>query len=148
VREGAKVVVADVNGAAAGAIAAALGAAAIPVRVNAKLDAEVKAMVEAATERFGRLDILVNNAGRGSLGTVVTMAGPDWDEIIAVNLKSVFLCSKHAIPAMSDGGSIVNIASTVAMVGIRDRAAYVASKGGVAALTRALALDHVGERSG
>jgi NAD(P)-dependent dehydrogenase (short-subunit alcohol dehydrogenase family) len=146
VREGAKVVVADVNGEAAHAVAEALGEAATPVGVNVKLDAEVKAMVEAATERFGRLDILVNNAGRGSLGTVVTMAEPDWDEIMAVNLKSVFLCSKHAIPAMSGGGSIVNIASNVAMVGIRDRAAYVASKGGVAALTRAMALDHVGQK--
>jgi NAD(P)-dependent dehydrogenase (short-subunit alcohol dehydrogenase family) len=146
VREGASVIIADLNGEAADTVAKALGEAAVPVCVNVKHDAEVKAMVEAATGSFGRLDILVNNAGRGSLGTVVTMAEPEWDEIMAVNLKSVFLCSKHAIPAMSEGGSIINIASNVAMVGIRDRAAYVASKGGVAALTRAMALDHVAHK--
>lgn len=147
VREGAKVVLADLNGEAVGSVAAELGEAAYPVRVNVKLDRDARAMVAAAVERFGRLDILVNNAGRGSLGTVVTQEEADWDEIMAVNLKSVFLCSKYAIPAMApDGGSIVNIASNISMVGIRDRAAYVASKGGVAALTRAMALDHVREK--
>jgi NAD(P)-dependent dehydrogenase (short-subunit alcohol dehydrogenase family) len=67
---------------------------------------------------------------------------------MAVNLKGVFLCSKHAIPVMkqSGGGAIVNVASTVSVVGIPDRAAYVASKGGVAALTRAMALDHVADK--
>jgi NAD(P)-dependent dehydrogenase (short-subunit alcohol dehydrogenase family) len=96
---------------------------------------------------FGRIDILVNNAGRGILGTVVTTAEEDWDDIMAVNLKGVFLCSKHAVPVMkaSGGGAIVNVASTVSVVGIPDRAAYVASKGGVAALTRAMALDHVAD---
>ena len=147
VREGAKVVLADLNEEAVRTVATALGEAAHAVRTNVKLNAEVEAMVRAAVERFGRLDILVNNAGRGSLGTVVTQDEADWDEILAVNLKSVFLCSKHAIPAMAPGGgSIVNVASNISMVGIRDRAAYVASKGGVAALTRAMALDHVGQK--
>jgi NAD(P)-dependent dehydrogenase (short-subunit alcohol dehydrogenase family) len=67
---------------------------------------------------------------------------------MAVNLKGVFLCSKHAVPHMAagGGGAIVNTASTAATVGIPDRAAYVASKGGVAALTRAMALDHAADR--
>ena len=104
-------------------------------------------MVDGAVQAFGRIDILVNNAGRGILGTVVTTAEDDWDDIIAVNLKGVFLCSKHAIPVMkkNGGGTIVNVASTISVVGIPDRAAYVASKGGVAALTRAMALDHVAD---
>jgi NAD(P)-dependent dehydrogenase (short-subunit alcohol dehydrogenase family) len=146
VREGAKVVLGDLNHEAVKAAAAKLGEAAVAMQADVKTSADAKAMVAAATEGFGRLDILVNNAGQGSLGSVVTMEEAEWDDIMAVNLKSVFLCSKHAIPAMAEGGSIVNIASNIAMVGIRDRAAYVASKGGVAALTRAMALDHVSQK--
>jgi NAD(P)-dependent dehydrogenase (short-subunit alcohol dehydrogenase family) len=128
VREGAKVVLGDLNHEAVKAVAAEIGEAAVAVQADVKTSADAKAMVAAATERFGRLDILINNAGRGSLGSVVTMEEAEWDDIMAVNLKSVFLCSKQAIPAMAEGGSIVNIASNIAMVGIRDRAAYVASK--------------------
>jgi NAD(P)-dependent dehydrogenase (short-subunit alcohol dehydrogenase family) len=128
VREGAKVVLGDLNDEAVKAVAAEIGEAAVAVQADVKTSADAKAMVAAATERFGRLDILINNAGRGSLGSVVTMEEAEWDDIMAVNLKSVFLCSKHAIPAMAEGGRIVNIASNIAMVGIRDRAAYVASK--------------------
>jgi NAD(P)-dependent dehydrogenase (short-subunit alcohol dehydrogenase family) len=117
------------------------------VRADVRLNADAKAISDRCMEAFGRIDILVNNAGRGILGTVVTTEEKDWDDIVAVNLKSVFLCSKHAIPLMAKngGGAIVNLASTVAIAGIPDRAAYVAAKGGVAALTRAMALDHVGE---
>jgi NAD(P)-dependent dehydrogenase (short-subunit alcohol dehydrogenase family) len=104
-------------------------------------------MVEATVERFGALDVLVNNAGYGITGDVVETSEEDWDALMATNLKGVFLCSKYAIPAMRrrGGGAIVNIASSVSTVGIADRAAYVASKGGVLALTRAMALDHVGD---
>ncbi len=104
-------------------------------------------MVKAGAEHFGGLDILVNNAGFGTLGTVVTLEEDLWDSVIDVNLKGVFLCSKFAIPELirRGGGSIVNLASTISVVGIPDRAAYVAAKGGVAALTRAMALDHANE---
>jgi NAD(P)-dependent dehydrogenase (short-subunit alcohol dehydrogenase family) len=146
-REGAKVVVADYDGNAAGTIAKHIGAQAVALATDVRKNADVKAMIDGAVKAFGRIDILVNNAGRGILGTVVTTAEEDWDDIMAVNLKGVFLCSKHAIPVMkaSGGGAIVNVASTVSVVGIPDRAAYVASKGGVAALTRAMALDHVAD---
>ncbi len=146
-REGARVIVADYDLDAAKAAAQRIGAAACAVRADVRRNDDVKAMVQQAVEAFGRLDVLVNNAGRGILGTVVTTAEDDWDDIMAVNLKSVFLCSKHAIPAMKSGGggNIVNVASTIAVVGIPDRAAYVASKGAVAALTRAMALDHVAD---
>jgi NAD(P)-dependent dehydrogenase (short-subunit alcohol dehydrogenase family) len=146
-REGAKVVVADYDGNAAGTIAKHIGAQAVALATDVRKNADVKAMIDGAVKAFGRIDILVNNAGRGILGTVVTTAEEDWDDIMAVNLKGVFLCSKHAVPVMkaSGGGAIVNVASTVSVVGIPDRAAYVASKGGVAALTRAMALDHVAD---
>ena len=146
-REGARVVIADQDANAAATIAKRIGAQAVALSADVRKTADAKAMVDGAVEAFGRLDILVNNAGRGILGTVVTTAEDDWDDIVAVNLKSVFLCSKHAIPVMkaNGGGVIVNVASTVAVAGIPDRAAYVASKGGVAALTRAMALDHVAD---
>ena len=146
-REGARVVIADQDANAAATIAKRIGAQAVALSADVRKSADAKAMVDGAVQAFGRLDILVNNAGRGILGTVVTTAEDDWDDIVAVNLKSVFLCSKHAIPVMkkNGGGVIVNVASTVAVAGIPDRAAYVASKGGVAALTRAMALDHVAD---
>lgn len=90
---------------------------------------------------------MVNNAGYGIAGTVVDTAEADWAELMAVNVNGVYYGCKYAIPMMRDqgGGVIVNTASVVASVGIRNRAAYCASKGAVAALTRAMALDHVGD---
>lgn len=147
VREGARVVVADRNIDKARAVADAYPGEAIPVEVDVARSDSVKAMVDAAVARFGRIDILANNAGYGIPGTVVNTEEDDWDALMAVNLKGVYLCCKHAIPVMvaQGGGAIVNTASNVATVGIFDRAAYVASKGGVAALTKAMALDHAKE---
>jgi len=144
VHEGAKVVIADRNIELASKVADELGEAAIAVQVDVADAAQVKAMVEKTVAHFGGLDILVNNAGFGTLGTVVTLDEDTWDQVVDVNLKGVFLCSKYAVPEIirRGGGSIVNLASTISVVGIKDRAAYVAAKGGVAALTRAMALDH------
>jgi len=144
VEHGAKVVIADRNFELAGKVADELGEAALAVQVDVSDAAQVRAMVEATVARFGGLDILVNNAGFGTLGTVVSLDEETWDQVIDVNLKGVFLCSKYAIPEIvrRGGGSVVNLASTISVVGIKDRAAYVAAKGGVAALTRAMALDH------
>lgn len=144
VREGARVLVADRNGEGAAAVAARLGPNAASVTVDVSNSADVKRMIDTALERFGRLDILANNAGYGIPGTVVDTEEDAWDALMAVNLKGVYLCCKYAIPVMAAQGSgtIVNTASNVATVGIFDRAAYVASKGGVAALTKAMALDH------
>jgi len=146
--EGAKVLVADRDQAAARLVADAIQAAghkAVAHQVDVTKENEVAAMIEACVKAFGRLDILVNNAGYGFAGTVVTTSEADWDALMAVNVKGVFFGCKHAIPVMEKqgGGVIVNTASTVSTVGITDRAAYVASKGAVAALTRAVALDHV-----
>jgi 2-keto-3-deoxy-L-fuconate dehydrogenase len=91
------------------------------------------------------LDVLVNVAGIGSTTTAPDTPLEVWDDVFAVNARGTFLCCKHAIPGMAarGGGSIVNIASVGALVGLRNRAAYCASKGAVVALTRALAVDHV-----
>src|SRR5438876_107046 len=111
------------------------------------LAGDVERMIAATVARFHRLDILVNNAGYGIAGTVVETPQEAWDALMATNVRGVFLCSKYAIPVMqrTGGGTIVNTASVVAAVGIANRAAYCASKGAVASLTRAIAIDHVGD---
>jgi NAD(P)-dependent dehydrogenase (short-subunit alcohol dehydrogenase family) len=147
--EGARLVIADKRQPAAEAVAAectAKGAQAIAVAVDVARAADVQRMVAETEQAFGRLDVLVNNAGYGIAGSVVETDVEAWDDLMAVNVRGVFLCSKYAIPLMRrNGGAIVNTASVVAAVGIRDRAAYCASKGAVAALTRAIAIDHVGD---
>jgi NAD(P)-dependent dehydrogenase (short-subunit alcohol dehydrogenase family) len=91
------------------------------------------------------LDVLVNVAGIGSTTTAPETPLDVWENVFAVNARGTFLCCKHAIPGMAErgGGAIVNLASVAALVGLRNRAAYCASKGAVVALTRALAVDHV-----
>src|SRR5438128_9133531 len=149
-QEGALIAIADKRGASAHKVAAecsAKGAQAIGVEADVSKAADVKRMIDATLAKFGRLDVLVNNAGYGIAGSVVETDEADWDALIAVNVRGVFLCSKYAIPVMqrNGGGVIVNTASVVAAVGIANRAAYCASKGAVAALTRAIAIDHVGD---
>jgi NAD(P)-dependent dehydrogenase (short-subunit alcohol dehydrogenase family) len=143
--EGATVVVTDINGEGAAQLAAEVGG--IGLHHDAGSEADWQRVMEQVRERFGRLDVLVNNAGYGTFGTVVDIDEAEWEALMAVNVRGVFLCCKHAIKAMrqTGGGTIVNVASVVAAVGIRNRAAYVASKGAVAALTRAISLDHVAE---
>jgi len=146
--EGAKVVVADINPGAASETSRLIeknGAAALAVTVDVTQAASVQKMLHRAVEIFGRIDVLVNNAGLGFAATVEETDEADWDRLMAVNLKGVFLGCKYVVPIMrrQGGGVIVNTASVLALVGVQDRAAYCASKGGVAALTRAVALDHV-----
>jgi len=147
-REGATVVVADKKGSAAEKVAADLvkgGHKALAVTVDVAKSTEVKAMIDAALAAYKRIDILVNNAGFGITGNVVETSEEDWNSLMSVNVNGVFFGCKHVIPVMrrQGGGAIVNTASTTSRVGIRDRAAYVTSKGAVAAMTRAMALDHI-----
>ncbi len=145
VEEGATVIVADKNLPAAEAVAGALGQSARAIACDVSKIDDVRALIEGTAKRHGRLDILVNNAGYGIKGSVVETSEADWDALMSVNIKGVFLGCKIAIPIMAaqGGGAIVNTASTTSRVGITDRAAYVTSKGAVAAMTRAMALDHV-----
>ena len=119
----------------------------LALEADVSRSADVGRMIDETVARFGRLDVLVNNAGYGIPGSVVETTEEDWDALMAVNLNGVFFGCKYAIPIMArqGGGVIVNTASVVANVGIADRAAYCASKGAVAALTRAMAIDHVGQ---
>ena len=149
-REGARLVVADKRAGSAQAVrgeCAELGDKAIAIEMDVAKAADAKRMVDETMRAFGRLDVLVNNAGYGIAGSVLDTDEEAWDGLMAVNVRGVFLCTKFAIPAMKagGGGAIVNTASTVASVGIPNRAAYCASKGAVAALTRAVAIDHVGD---
>ncbi len=145
--EGAIVVLADKNRAGVEGVAANLGGRASAMVCDVTRRAEVQAMIEGAATRHGRLDILVNNAGYGITGSVVETSEDDWNALMAVNVNGVFFGCKYAIPIMArqGGGAIVNTASTTSRVGIVDRAAYVTSKGAVAAMTRAMALDHVAD---
>lgn len=142
--EGAQVVVADYDAKNAKDVADQIGYSAVAIKVDVRNSASVKAMIDETISTFGGIDILVNNAGRGSLGTVETCDEDQWNDIMAVNVNGVYLCSKHAVPEMRKrgGGVIVNTASNIAMaMAIKDRAAYVAAKGATASLTRAMALD-------
>lgn len=147
--EGARVVLSDRDREALEATAAAAGPAdsVLARACDVARAAEVEALVAATLGRFGRIDILVNNAGYGHRGTVEETSEAEWDALMAANVKGVFLCSKAVIPIMrrQGGGAIVNVASTTSFIGIPERAAYVASKGAVAALTRAMAVDHAKE---
>lgn len=144
---GASVAVIDLNDAAAAAVAEAAGPEAIAIEADVSNSGNVRSMAETVVERFGSIDVLCNNAGIGFAGTVQSIEEADWDRLMAVNLKSVYLCSKYCLPELekSGKGRIVNTASYTANAGIAGRAAYVASKGGVVSLTRAMALDHVGQ---
>jgi NAD(P)-dependent dehydrogenase (short-subunit alcohol dehydrogenase family) len=149
-REGARLAVADKRkepGTAVAEECRKIGAEALAIEADVAVAADARRMVEECVRGFGRLDVLINNAGYGIAGSVVDTDEAAWDDLMAVNVRGVFLCAKFAIPAMKQrgGGVIVNTASTVASVGIANRAAYCASKGAVAALTRAIAVDHVGD---
>ena len=137
---GAHVRLADLSRDAVEQLAGELGPNARAQRLDVRDEAQV---APAAAD----LDVLVNVAGIGSTTNAPATPLEVWEEVFAVNARGTFLCCKHAIPGMAarGGGSIVNVASVAALVGLRNRAAYCASKGAVVALTRALAVDHVGE---
>ncbi|HKY91496.1 MAG TPA: glucose 1-dehydrogenase [Nevskiaceae bacterium] len=148
VERGARVAIVDVDEAGARETAAALGDRAVAIAADASDDVAMADAVERVEAAFGGLDILVNNAGGGRPGlghgnpfTRVTQ--PDWDESVALNLRSAFAGAKAAIPALKrrNGGSIVNIASVAAQLPTPTAPAYAAAKAGVLSLTRTLALE-------
>jgi NAD(P)-dependent dehydrogenase (short-subunit alcohol dehydrogenase family) len=116
-------------------------------RADVTSPAEMKRLVGFAAEAYGGVDVLVNSAGVQRYGTVVETEEEVWDEVLDVNLKGIYLASRDAIPEMKKrgGGAIVNLSSVQAFASQRGVAAYTASKGGINALTRAMALDHAEE---
>ncbi len=145
-REGARVLLVDQNREAAeetlAMIRAEGGEAAVWV-ADVTRAADCRAMVEEAVRRWGKLDVLDNNVGIGMGGSVVEVSEEDWDRVMAVNVKSMMLASKYAVPAMAagGGGAIINI-SSISALRPRGLTPYSASKGAVIALTRAMAIDH------
>lgn len=147
-REGARVLAADVNGDAAEQTAAQVsadGGVCSAQAVDVTQPEQVRAMIAAAQTRYGRVDILCNNAGIGSTTDVVECEPDEWDRVMTVNVKSVYLGCKYVVPLMIEqgGGVIVNTASVAGMVGLVKRASYSASKGAVIALTRQVAIEYV-----
>jgi meso-butanediol dehydrogenase/(S,S)-butanediol dehydrogenase/diacetyl reductase len=146
-KEGAKVAIVERNEASGNQTAETIhaqGGEAVFIKADVAKSADVRSAVESTIERFGRLDILVNNAAIQTLAKLVDTTEEVWDQIHSVNLKGVFFGCKFSIPEMLrvGGGSIINIASVLGLVGDPDLAAYCAAKGGVIALTRAAALTY------
>ena len=119
------------------------GGEAVALEADLTRDEDCAAMVRTALDRFGRLDFLDNNVGIGSRGSVVDETQENWRRVMQVNVETMFLASKHAIPAMirGGGGAIVNV-SSISALRPRGLTVYSASKGAVIALTRAMAVDH------
>ncbi len=117
------------------------------VRADVTSSADMKGLMDFATQTYGGVDVLVNSAGVQRYGTVVETEEEVWDEVLGVNLKGIYLASRYAIPKMRarGGGAIVNLSSVQAFASQKGVAAYTASKGGINALTRAMALDHAEE---
>ena len=149
-QEGAKVVLADVTDQEGIAVATEIaeeGADAIYVHLDVTNEAEWEVAIIETVSKFGKLDILVNNAGIWRRGHVTETSSEQWDSILDVNSKGVFLGTKAAIPEMrkAGGGSIVNISSTAGLVGSRTSAAYSASKGAVRIFSKSTAIQYASE---
>lgn len=149
-REGALVGVMDLDASGAEAVASGIRAAggeAIALAGDVSAASDCQAAVARVVEAFGGLDILANVAGIIHRHTVVDFPEAAWDREIAVNLKSIFLLGKYAIPVMASqgGGSIVNVSSSLGVTAGPRQAAYCASKGGIIALTKAMAVDHAAD---
>jgi 3-oxoacyl-[acyl-carrier protein] reductase len=149
-REGGKLSVADIDGDAAKTQVARLtaqGAQALAVTADVTNKNSVADMVQATLDRWGRIDILVNVAGGADRKLVVDMTAADWDHIVDMNLKSVFLCCQAVLPVMQKQryGKIVNISSIYGFTGNATRSSYAAAKAGVAVFTKSLALEVVND---
>ena len=145
--EGANVVIADRNADAAADVSAAIGAAARNITVDVARPDEVGSMVQFAIDEFGALDVLVNNAGVAIGGSVTELSLDDWSAVIDINLRSVWLAMKHALPHLQvRGGAIVNMASVQALRGFPGWSGYAATKGGIISLTQQAAVEYA--RSG
>src|ERR1043166_399542 len=147
VREGAKVVIAGRDGRKLDRAAAEIGADCLAVSADVSNVSSVEKLVSATLGRFKRINILVNNAAVLLPGTAESISEENFDQTFNINVRGLWLLSRAVLPHMrtAGGGSIVNIASVLSMVGARNRVAYAASKGAVMAMTKAMALDHAAE---
>ncbi len=148
VREGAKVVVSDMDLASAEAVAASLGAQAMALRVDVREEADAEALAQAAMDGFGRLDIHVNNAGISQTKTFLATQKVEMERILAVNLVGAFLCARAAAQAMlksgHGGGRIINITSLSGQRGGVGRVAYGVAKAGLEMMTKIMSVELAG----
>jgi NAD(P)-dependent dehydrogenase (short-subunit alcohol dehydrogenase family) len=122
----------------------AKGLEALFVQADVSIEEQAKRIIENTIEVYGKIDILFNNAGIVIPGAVDTITTENWDKTMNVNAKGIYLVSKYAIPYLKETkGVIINNSSSVALKGVKDRAAYTASKGAVLSLTRAMASDYI-----
>jgi 2-keto-3-deoxy-L-fuconate dehydrogenase len=147
-RQGAQVVVLDLDGEAAKQTAAAIveaGGLADAAECDVADAADVRATFETIVRRAHRLDILINNAGVAHVGNIERTPESEFDRLYRVNVKGVYLCSQAAVPAMvrQGGGVILNMASIVSFIGVADRFAYSMTKGAVLTMTKSVAIDYV-----
>src|SRR3712207_2124540 len=131
--EGARVALADVDGEAAKNVATEIAGGTLAQRTNVTRADEVEALVSSVVEVWGGLDVMVNNAGVGVAATAVDTTEEDYDRVMDVCVRGTLLGMKYAIPAIRDsgGGSVINMSSVAALVGITDRAVYSAAKGAI-----------------
>jgi NAD(P)-dependent dehydrogenase (short-subunit alcohol dehydrogenase family) len=146
-REGARVAVADIDAGAAEATVseiASAGGDAAAFTVDVTREADCDALAAAVAGRYGRIDVLFNNAGIAGVGTVHETSLDRWEAVMAVNVRGVFLVSKFVLPLMiaQGSGSIINMSSCIAEIGLADRASYAASKGAVLSLSRQMQADY------
>ena len=147
-REGAKVVVADVLDEGRDVVAQIPGGQSIFVRLDVTSEDNWRRAVSMAEDVYKRLDILVNNAGVSAVGGIEDTTPEEWDRVMSVNAKGVFLGTKHAIPAMqrAGGGSIINISSQLGIVAMNESSPqYIASKGAVRLLTKSTAIQYASD---
>lgn len=143
-KEGCNVVISDIDEKDCEAVAEEvrkLGPKALAVQCDVTKKEEVENLFSKTVEEFGQLDILVNNAGIFPFVPFAEMKEEDWDKVMNVNLKSIFLCSKEAAKVLPEGGRIVNISSIASFVGFEGLVHYCATKGAINAMIRALALE-------
>ncbi len=145
--QGARVVVADVNDEGSAETVKMLeeqGSEGLAVHADVSVRADVDTMIDAAMDRYGRLDVLYNNAAVQMSGRLVECTEDDWDLTIATNLSAIFWACRAAIPHMlaGEGGSIINTASTLGLIGSEGYAAYGAAKAGLVLLTKQIAVEY------
>lgn len=148
VREGCKVVICGRNQEKLGRAAKEIGAGCIAVPADVGNPQDIQALVQAALDPFGRIDILVNNAGVLLAGTAESLTEEQWEQTFNINVFGVWRLSRAVLPHLrkAGGGSIINLGSVLSTLGARNRVAYAASKGAVLQITRAMAVDHAGEK--
>ena len=148
VQQGAKVLVGDVRDDEGRALVEKIGADAVYAHLDVTSEDDWAAAVKKATDRYGKLDILVNNAGVSARGTIEETSVEDWDRVMEINAKGVFLGTRAAIPEMrkAGGGSIVNISSQLGLVGMAESSPqYQSSKGAVRIFTKSAAIQYAPE---